>query len=203
MTAYDEFAEHLVECNDLLNILNILKWDMRTKMPAAGAGTRGAQLATLAKLTMERFISDTTERLLDAVEAELTDEPTESHRARAVSLTRRQYKMQKRIPAELVGRAAALAAESEMVWALARDRNDFASFKPYLRQMIALKIEYTEAIGYDEHPFDALVMQFEPDMTAARLQQLFGDLKAGIHPLLQRIRRPRSTAASRPVARRI
>ena len=187
MTAYDEFAEHLAECNDLLNILNILKWDMRTKMPAGGAGTRGAQLATLAKLTMERFISDTTERLLDAVEAELTDEPAESRRARAVSLTRRHYEMQKRIPAELVGRVASLAAESEMVWALARGRNDFASFKPYLGQMIALKIEYAEAIGYDEHPFDALVMQFEPDMTAARLQQLFGDLKAGILPLLERI----------------
>ena len=37
MTAYDALAQHIAEYNDLLNILNILKWDMRTQMPSGGA----------------------------------------------------------------------------------------------------------------------------------------------------------------------
>ncbi|MCB0136431.1 MAG: carboxypeptidase M32, partial [Caldilineaceae bacterium] len=37
------------------------------------------------------------------------------------------------------------------------------------------------------HPYDALLLQYEPDMSAARLTALFDDLKAGILPLLKRI----------------
>ena len=98
MTAYDEFAEHLAECNDLLNILNILKWDMRTKMPAGGAGTRGSQLATLAKLTMERFISAKTARLLDAAEAESGKAEIDPYQARALQQTRSTTKFRNAYP---------------------------------------------------------------------------------------------------------
>ena len=187
MSAYDEFAAHIAECNDLFNALNLLKWDMRTKMPAAGAGTRAAQVATLTRLAKERFASDKTERLLDAAERQLARQPDDSYPARALRQTRRQLEAQRRIPAALTGRLAAAAAESEMVWEGARARDDFAAFKPYLARMLSLKIELAEAIGYDDHPFDALVGQFEPGMTAARLTLLFGELKQGILPLLGRI----------------
>ena len=82
--------------------------------------------------------------------------------------------MQKRIPADLVGRFAALGPESEAVWAEAKDNDDYASFKPYLEQVLALNIELAEAIGYDDHPFDALVHQFELGLTAAKLKRIFG-----------------------------
>ena len=44
-----------------------------------------------------------------------------------------------------------------------------------------------EAIGYEEHPFDALVFEYEPSMTAAKLKVLFDELKSGVLPLLERI----------------
>ena len=187
MTAYDALAAHIAEYNDLLNILNTLKWDMRTKMPAGGSRTRGAQLETLTKLAKDIFVSETTARLLDAAEVESAELELDTYQARALQQTRQYYEIQKRIPAELVGRIAALSPESESVWAQAKDQNDFATFKPYLKQMLAFNIELAEAIGYDEHPFDALVFQFEPGMTAAKLKLLFGELKAGILPLLEKI----------------
>ena len=70
MTAYDALAAHIAQYNDLLNILNTLKWDMRTKMPAGGSRTRGAQLETLTKLAKDMFVSERTARLLDAAENE-------------------------------------------------------------------------------------------------------------------------------------
>ncbi len=187
MTAYEALAAHIAEYNDLLNILNTLKWDMRTKMPAGGSRTRGAQLETLTKLAKNMFVSERTARLLDAAENESAKLELDTYQARALQQTRQYYEIQKRIPAELVGRIAALSPESETVWAQAKDQNDFATFKPYLKQMLAFNIELAEAIGYDEHPFDALVFQFEPGMTAAKLKLLFGELKAGILPLLEKI----------------
>ena len=187
MTAYDELTAHIAEYHDLLCILNTLKWDMRTMMPASGAASRGKQLATLSKLAKAIFVSDKTARLLDAAEAVMTGADPDSYAFRALRQTRDAYDIQRRIPADLVGRMAALGAESEAVWAKAKDEDDFAAFKPYLRQMLALNIELAEAIGYEEHPFDALISQFEPGMTAARLGRIFAELKARILPLVERI----------------
>lgn len=187
MTAYDKLAAHIAEYNDLLNILNTLKWDMRTQMPAGGAGARGAQLATLTKLAKDIFVSDKTARLLDAAEAETAGADPDAYMTRALRQTRDAYELQKRIPAELLGRLAALGPESEAVWAAAKDSDDYASFQPYLERMLDINIELAEAIGYQDHPFDALIQQFEPGMSAARLRVIFGELKAGLLPLLQRI----------------
>ena len=187
MTAYEDLTAHIAEYHDLLCILNTLKWDMRTMMPAAGAASRGRQLATLTKLAKSIFVSDDTARLLDAAQIELASADADSYPVRALQQTREAYQIQQRIPADLVGRMAALGAESEAAWAKAKDEDDFASFKPYLKQMLALNIELAEAIGYEDHPFDALILQFEPGMTAARLGQLFAELKARIIPLLERI----------------
>lgn len=187
MIALEELAAHIAGYNDLLNILNTLKWDMRTQMPAGGATTRGAQLATLTQLAKSIFVSDETARLLDAAEAEIASTDTNSYQARAVQQTREAYEIQKRIPAALLGRLAALGPESEAAWANAKDNSNYASFKPYLQQMLDINIELAEAIGYNDHPFDALIQQFEPGMTAARLKQLFADLRTGLLPLLERI----------------
>lgn len=141
MTAYDKLTAHIAEYNDLLCILNTLRWDMRAMMPAGGASSRGMQLSTLSKLAKSIFVSDETAGLLDAAEAEIAGADCDSYQARALRQTRDAYEIQKRIPAELVARMAALGAESEAVWAKARAENDFPSFKPYLKGMLALNIE--------------------------------------------------------------
>ena len=187
MTAYDKLAAHIAEYHDLLCILNTLKWDMRTMMPAAGAASKGQQLATLTTLAKSIFVSEETARLLDAAESEIAIADSDSYIERALQQTRDAYEIQRRIPAKLVARMAALGAESEAVWAKARTENDFPIFKPYLKQMLALNIELAQAIGYEDHPFDALILQFEPGMNAARLHQIFAELKAGVLPLLARI----------------
>ncbi len=187
MSAYDELNQHIAEYNDLLNILNLMKWDMRTQMPSGGSETRGHQLATLSRLAKEHFISDKTARLLDKAERVIANEDSESYRVRAVQQTREYYDIVKRIPSELLGQVATLEPTSEHVWAEAKKNADYASFKPYLQQMLDLKREIAESIGYDAHPFDALVFEYEPSMTAAKLKVLFDDLKAGLIPLLNKI----------------
>lgn len=187
MSAYTHFAEHIAELNDLLNAISILKWDARTQMPPGGAHTRGSQLATLSKLAQEHFISDKTLRLLEAAEAEVAGDDASSYRRRAVEQTRQYYTIIQRIPLDLVAEKAALEPVSEGVWAEAKKNNDFASFMPYLQQQLDLAKRQADAIGYEHHPFDALVFEYEPSVNAASLRVLFEDLKAGLLPLLQQI----------------
>ncbi len=53
--------------------------------------------------------------------------------------------------------------------------------------MLAYAQQMAEAIGYSDHPYDALLVQYEPGMTAQRLQTLFAELRAVSLPLLERI----------------
>jgi carboxypeptidase Taq len=187
MTAYEQFDQHIAELSDILNSISILKWDARTQMPPGGAQTRGYQLATLSRLAQEHFISDKTVRLLDAVDAEIANDDPDSYRVRAANQTRQYYDIIRRIPMDLVTEKAALEPVSEGVWAEAKKNNDFSSFAPYLEKQVELARRQADAIGYQEHPFDALVFEYEPSMTAARLRDLFDALKAGLLPLLERI----------------
>lgn len=187
MDSFGELQQHIAEYNDLLNIINMLKWDMRTRMPSGGAETRGNQLATLSKVAKAHFVSDKTERVLDGAEAEVAGEDPDSYRVRAVEQTRQYFDIQKRIPSELIGEIAELSPKSEYVWAEAKHNNDFESFKPYLEKMVELKQQVAEAIGYEDHPFDALVFEYEPTMTASKLMSLFSELREGIQPLLEQI----------------
>lgn len=187
MNGYEALSQHIAEYNDLLNILNILKWDMRTQMPSGGASTRGQQLATLNKLAKEKFASDKTARLLDEAEKDVASHDADAYEVRAVQQTRQYYNIQKRIPAEIVGAIAELEPESEHAWAEARQNDDFDAFAPYLQKMLDYNIQLAEAIGYEDHPYDALVFEYEPSMTAAKLRVLFGDLKAGLLPLLEKV----------------
>jgi carboxypeptidase Taq len=187
MTPYDNFQTHIAELSDILNAISVLKWDARTQMPPGGAQTRGHQLATLSRVAQEHFTSDKTARLLDAAEKEVATEDPDSYRVRAVKQTREYYNIVRRIPVELTAKKATLAPVSEQVWAEAKQNNDFASFAPYLQQMLDLAKEQADAVGYKEHPFDALVFEYEPSVTAASLKALFEELKAGLLPLLKRI----------------
>ncbi|MEQ8677050.1 MAG: carboxypeptidase M32 [Aggregatilineales bacterium] len=187
MTAYDDLNQHIAEYNDLLNIINLLKWDMRTCMPSGGSATRGQQLATLSRMAKDHFTSDKTARLLDSAESEIASEDADSYRVRIVRQTREYYEIVNRIPSELLGKVATLQPTSEHVWEHAKKNADYATFKPYLQQMLDLKREIADYIGYEDHPFDALVFEFEPSMTAAKLKALFDDLKSGLLPLLNKI----------------
>jgi len=187
MSAYDDFQRHFAEINDLCCVINLLTWDARTQMPAGGAATRGEQLATVTRLAQERFIGDETARLLDAAQEEVSGDLPDSHRVRAVYQALESYDIARSIPVALMGDIAALKVTAQQAWADAKATNTFAGFAPYLQQMLDLTRRMADAIGYREHPYDALLLRYEPGMTAARLAALFEVLKAGLLPLLDQI----------------
>jgi len=74
------------------------------------------------------------------------------------------------------------------VWAAARANNDFPSFAPVLERILALKREAVEHMGYSEHPYDALLNEYERGMTAARVKQLFDAHKPDLVALIAAVR---------------
>ena len=52
-------------------------------------------------------------------------------------------------------------------WVQARKENNFAIYAPELEKMLALKRKQAELYGYDSHPYDALLDEYERDATVA------------------------------------
>jgi carboxypeptidase Taq len=148
-------------------------------------------LATLARIAQARMTGAEMGHLLDAAEAEVQGEDSDSYRVRGVRNAREAYAVARGIPTALVGEMAVRKATAQEAWIAAKANNDFARFAPELATMVRLNQELAGAIagaiGPVAHPYDAMLYQFEPGMTAARLRTLFGELRDGILPLLRRI----------------
>ncbi len=182
--SYSAFLERFGAVNDVLNTISILQWDSRTMMPPGGVATRANQIATLTGVARELLLSDETRRLTGAALAEVKNFPADSPERRAVEQTQAAIAFHARIPAALQKRRAELKTVANAAWVKARADSDFKAFAPYLSQVVEVSRQYADAIGFDEHPYDALVQLYEPGETARSLKGLFGELRKGIAPIL-------------------
>ncbi|HEX9131940.1 MAG TPA: carboxypeptidase M32, partial [Ktedonobacteraceae bacterium] len=99
----------------------------------------------------------------------------------------RNYDRATKLPRKLVEEIARVQAASFEAWRRAREHNDFASFAPWLGRAVALQREVADRIGFTETRYDALLDQFEPGMTASKLDKLFAPVREVSAGLLRRI----------------
>lgn len=156
---------------------SLLHWDHQTYIPAKGAAHRAEQLALLAGLSHEKSTDSVIGELL--AEAESGDLIREGGSPAAVNLReiRRTYDRTRKLPRALVEELARTTALAHDVWVEARRTSAFALFEPWLEKIVALKRQEAEAVGYREVPYDALLDDYEPGETTARLTELFAGLR--------------------------
>ena len=181
----ENLKTHLGEIHDISMASSILEWDQETQMPPAGANARAAQLATLAKIAHELFVSSTTEKLLVNLEQETFD--YDSDEAALLRLTRREFDRSSKLPSEFVAEQSRAKAISLGVWREARKANDFQKFAPHLEQMYTLARRKADYLGFEEHPYDALLDEYEPGLRASVVETTFADLRDQTVPLVQAI----------------
>ncbi len=195
MSAYSDLCARIAMINDLLCSASVLTWDARTMMPAGGVETRGLQIGTLKQIARDMLVADETRRLSERARGEISGRDDAELELRALDAIDHGVAHHSRIPAELLARQAALVPVAGAAWAQARASGDFARFLPYLAQTVEQARRMADAIGFDDHPYDAMVSIFEPGETARSLASFFGTLRAGIAPILD-------AARSRPEPRR-
>ncbi|QYJ14339.1 Thermostable carboxypeptidase 1 [Rubrobacter xylanophilus DSM 9941] len=176
--------ELLAEISDLNAAAALMHWDQQTYMPEGGVGLRSEQLATVSRLAHERLVSPELGELLEQLDG--TFDPS-SEEAALVRVARRDHERAAKLPSRLVAETARAASEAEPVWVSARADSDWEAFAPHLERLLELRREAAEHLGYEEHPYDALLDLYEPGARKSRLEGLFDELKADILPLLHRI----------------
>jgi carboxypeptidase Taq len=199
--AYAELVRLSREESILSSCSELLEWDEEVCMPSGGVEHRAGQLGLLAGLVHDRATDPRYDELLSAIEAsELVADP-ESSTAVNVRELRRAYDRERRLPRRLVEESARVTALASQAWAVARKRDDFSAFAPWLDRIFALAREEADAVGYAGTRYDALLEDYEPGMTTAQLTALFAGIERDLLSLVDAHRGDPSPAPDYVLAR--
>ena len=152
-SALNDLEMRLAEISDLSKAAGVLGWDQRVSMPPLGTEARANQLATLGRITHERFIDPEVGRLLGRLAPYEESHAFDSYEASLVRVTRRDWEKQRRVPVELEEEMTRAAASGHHAWVEARRNHDFASFLPYLERNVELKRRYVECFEWSDSPY--------------------------------------------------
>ena len=181
MPALDALRDRLAELADLASLQRLAGWDQRTMMPPGGAPARAQQSATLERLVHDRATADDIGAWLEEIDG--GGDGLSEVDADLVRLARRDWERVRRIPRELASDLALASAEGQAVWQSARAANDFAAFAPALRRNVDLARAYAACFDDVEHPYDALLADYDFGLTAARVREIFDPLAAALSAL--------------------
>lgn len=174
------------EASTLGSIASVLSWDQETYMPPAAAAHRAEQLSVMASLTHQRRTDPRIGQLLTACEAEPGGDEARKANLREM---RRDYNLATKLPGDLVAEIAKTTSLAQDAWKDARKNNDFALFAPWLEKVVALTRRKAECYGMPAggEPYDALLDEYEPGMTAREVDSIFTPLRPRLTALVAKI----------------
>ncbi|NOT25406.1 MAG: carboxypeptidase M32 [Acidobacteria bacterium] len=176
-TPFETLTTLLAEVADLRHAAELLEWDERVYMPAGGAEVHGEMQATLRRLAHEKFTSDAVGQALDDLKRTQGSGNPDSRESRIVAVTARDYDKATKVPPRYVAEHALAVSAAQHAWGEARAASDFAAFLPHLQRVVELKREYVSFFPPAAHPYDTLLDDYEPGMTTADVQSIFGVLR--------------------------
>ena len=182
---YLRYKTYLQKIADIKYASAVLQWDQETYLPKNSGDARGRQIATLNELAHEKFTAESFGDLLNDLSAKEDLPPGEK---RNVQLSLQDFTKSKKLPSPFVRKMSEAINKSFHAWISARRQNDFSIFKDPLQEIILLKREETELIGYEKHPYDALMDEFDKGLTSTITDKLFADLRPQLTGLLNEIK---------------
>ena len=200
--------ELLFEKNEATRALNmaesLFQWDATTSgVPKKSLAARSAAVGWLAGESFRRFIAPDTIEAVETLEALSSD--LSKYESAMVAETGRLYRRMKAVPPEEFQAFMALSAESESVWETAREKRDFKMMQPYYERIFEYQRKLCDWYGYEKHPYDALLDDYERNATVEMLDGFFASLREKIVPMLKAIAQsgatPRKIAGSFDIAR--
>jgi carboxypeptidase Taq len=196
-SAYQQLVDHFQQLYRLDHLAAICHWDQATMMPAGSNEARSEAMAELALIHHRRLTAPEVGDWLDAAAPDSLDSGQRAN----VREMRRIWRQATVLPEDLVRAKSLAGARCEHAWREQRKQNDWSGFAVNLREVVKLSREEASvrAQANGGSRYDSLLDLYEPGMTAARLDTLFGDL-AGWLPELSReiVARQSAESCTRP-----
>ena len=158
-------------------------WDLETYMPQAGATARGTAMGRLATIRQKLFLQKDFVRLIHKSEnLKLND-----YEAGVRRMLLRSLKFYEKLPPKFIEEFENLTSKSTVIWAEAKNKNDFKLFEPSLKKIFDMNRQMSDYLGYIKSPYDALLDQYEEGLTSKSVNQFFSKISKPLQTLLKNI----------------
>jgi len=183
--AYDDLALTWTRMHRFGHLMSIAGWDQAANMPPKGVEARAAAMAEMAAL-LHRMRTDPA--LRDRLERAEQEDLDVVQRANLREM-RRAWQLSNALPEKLVQKQRLASSRCEHAWRRQRPANDWAGFLANFREVLALAREeaalLSEQTGLSK--YEAMMDRFEPGMTSARLDGIFGEVRQWLPGLVERV----------------
>jgi carboxypeptidase Taq len=181
---YHTYCQKMQRIADIRFANAVLQWDQETYLPAKGGHFRGQQISTLSELAHQQFSEEALGNLLKEL---LSKGELGVEERRNAELTLIDFNRNKKYTSEFVRKLSDATNKAFHAWLQARKQNDFAFYRHALLVLVQLKREEAERLGYEEHPYNALLDEFERGATVQLMDTLFSGLLPSLKDLLNTI----------------
>ncbi len=168
----------------------VVHWDMETMMPPKAIEQRGEQLALLSRLHHKLAIDPEIGALLNTIQTSPNYDSMGQIEKRNIHLIAKTYREQIALPERLVGDLAMQEAVTVNNWKKAKAKRDFNLYKADLQKLFDLSLEAAEILMKakgTKTPYESLIDNFEPNMSADAITATFTELLGGLKPLITKI----------------
>lgn len=183
MPAFTDLMAFQKDTEALAQVAGRLGWDQETMMPEAAAPQRGDEMAAMEKILHARRVDPKIADWLEAIVPGTLDDVGKAQ----LREIRRSYERTTKIPADLAAEIARVTSMSQGTWAKARAAEDVAAFLPALEEVVRLKREEGQALADGGDVYDAMLDDYEPDMTATRLSEIFDAMRPRLVDLRSKV----------------
>ncbi|WP_340016967.1 carboxypeptidase M32 [Paenibacillus sp. FSL K6-1318] len=191
--------QHIEKIEHYKQVQTLLAWDARTGAPKKGASYAARAKATLAG---ELFRLQTEPDFGLRLEEEARNANVDALTGRIVAEHLKTYQRWSAIPREEYQAFVHQQGLANAAWLEARAANDFSIFAPHLKLIFDASLKFAGYWGYEQHAYDPLVQQFDPDLDTVTLNRIFSELKSALLPLIHRVaassKQPDTSIFTRP-----
>ena len=181
MKKIHETLEKSKALNDAITLFN---WDLETEAPVKALERISKSMGYLIGESYSVLINDEFKGLVYSID----EENLERLDRKIIREVRKEiFEKLEKIPREEYRKYSELKVIATKKWEEAKRRNDFRIFKDCLSEIIEMNKKFIKYRGYDGHPYNTLLEDYEPEMTVIRLDEFFQDIAEKLSPFIKRI----------------
>lgn len=184
MTNYENYKNKLIRLKDVESAAAVLQWDQEIYMPKDSASIRSGQMATLAGIAHELSVEKSLGTLLSKLNS---DKSLNEEQKRNVHESLKDYNKRKKYSTVFVEEHSRAVSAAFNAWQTAKNENKFSLFVQPLEKIIELKKRECDMLGYEEHPYDALIDQYESGAKTKEITTLFTEVRTQLVAFVKQI----------------
>lgn len=164
--------------------MSLMSWDSETYMPLEGVKDRSVARAELSLLQQQLLLRP---EFVELVEKADKVETLNDYERGVVRVLKRAIRIARALPPWLIAERAKVTQEAMIVWREAKAKNDFEKFKPYLERIFDLSRKAADYLGWEKHPYDALLDIFEEGLRTEDVDRVLGYLKRELKWIISKV----------------